>query len=246
MNFDGQPVRAYEPPPQPVWMISFADLISLLLCFFVMIFAMSSVELTRWREVALANGPIPNVTGTTDVVNAPVPESPARPNEPMVRRPGRAAVGAIADNGADLDYLAAVLQRRLDEDPALKPVVLSRLDDALLLLLPIEGMFEARRADLSAAARPVVAALGRALGNLRNQVDVRGYGETAETARAFNLSAVNNWELSIRRATSVLEQLQRGGYAREPNALGLGEAQSPRRADIVVRPWQPETQVRVR
>jgi chemotaxis protein MotB len=251
MIVDLQPVRAYEPPPQPIWLISFADLISLLLCFFVMLFAMSSVELTRWRDVAASTG-TPSAagsltgTGVTNVVNAPTPLASADPDELLRRRLGRNALGATVDNGAELDYLAAVLQRRIDEDGSLGAAIVSRLDDALVISLSIDGMFETARADLSPAAVPLFAALGRVLGNLRNQVDVRGYGETPEAARATGLNAVNNWELSIRRAERIGAELRRGGYAREPNVLGLGEARSSRRADLVVRAWRPETQVRVR
>jgi chemotaxis protein MotB len=236
----GEPVLApsYEPPPQPVWLISFADLISLLLCFFVMLFAMSTVELSRWQKVSGA-------AGTTNVVNAPATGAKAA-DDSGPRRPSQSAIGALADNGTELDYLAAILQRRLDAEPELQAAVLTHADDALVISLPGIAMFEAARADLAPEVAATIGALGRALGNLRNQVDVRGYGEAAEAARASGVSATANWELSIKRASAVAEEMRRGGYAREPNALGLGASGALRHADVVVRAWRPETQVRVR
>ena len=44
--------RTEEAPPAgaPAWMATFSDLMNLLLCFFVMLFAMSSIEEDKLRE----------------------------------------------------------------------------------------------------------------------------------------------------------------------------------------------------
>ena len=42
-----------EDPPKgsPAWMATFSDLMNLLLCFFVLLFSMSSVDANKWEEV---------------------------------------------------------------------------------------------------------------------------------------------------------------------------------------------------
>ena len=43
-----------EDPPKgsPAWMATFSDLMNLLLCFFVLLFSMSSVDAEKFQEVA--------------------------------------------------------------------------------------------------------------------------------------------------------------------------------------------------
>ena len=48
--------RKPEDPPagSPAWMSTFSDLMNLLLCFFVMLFSMSSIDANKWDEMAAA------------------------------------------------------------------------------------------------------------------------------------------------------------------------------------------------
>lgn len=48
--------RKPEDPPagSPAWMATFSDLMNLLLCFFVMLFSMSSIDANKWNEMAAA------------------------------------------------------------------------------------------------------------------------------------------------------------------------------------------------
>ena len=48
--------RKPEDPPagSPAWMATFSDLMNLLLCFFVMLFSMSSIDATKYNEMAAA------------------------------------------------------------------------------------------------------------------------------------------------------------------------------------------------
>ena len=39
------------PPGSPAWMATFSDLMNLLLCFFVLLFSMSSVDAAKYEEV---------------------------------------------------------------------------------------------------------------------------------------------------------------------------------------------------
>lgn len=48
--------RKPEDPPAglPAWMATFSDLMNLLLCFFVMLFSMSSIDANKWNAMAAA------------------------------------------------------------------------------------------------------------------------------------------------------------------------------------------------
>lgn len=59
--------RKPEDPPagSPAWMATFSDLMNLLLCFFVMLFSMSSIDATKYNEMASAMS-----NGTFSIFNA--------------------------------------------------------------------------------------------------------------------------------------------------------------------------------
>ena len=40
------------PKGSPAWMATFSDLMNLLLCFFVLLFSMSSIEVSKFEEIA--------------------------------------------------------------------------------------------------------------------------------------------------------------------------------------------------
>lgn len=85
-------------------MLSLADLISLLLTFFVMLFAMSKVKIDRWDEVvdALSQSIKPSPVEDTD-------EPMANMNIPRVyRKPAM-----------NLDYLSAVIDDAIDDNAVL-------------------------------------------------------------------------------------------------------------------------------
>ncbi|MCR4721182.1 MAG: OmpA family protein [Lachnospiraceae bacterium] len=47
--------KAEDPPKgSPAWMATFSDLMNLLLCFFVLLFSMSSVDANKWEEVVVS------------------------------------------------------------------------------------------------------------------------------------------------------------------------------------------------
>ena len=79
-------------PGAPLWMATFADLMSLLVCFFVLIISMSEIDVIRYKKVA---GSMKDAFGVqTDIVTYDIPKgtsiialefSPGKP-EPTVRK----------------------------------------------------------------------------------------------------------------------------------------------------------------
>src|SRR3972149_6453958 len=104
------PSAAAAGPPRPygdpVWLITFADLVGLMLAFFVMMFAMSGMDGAKGRGGA--NG----LSRSLDPVVAIEDEGP---------RADRNLDEVAVEPGSDLDYLAALLARELAADPALPP-----------------------------------------------------------------------------------------------------------------------------
>ena len=47
----GNDPRISVSQPSAIWLLTFTDLVALLLTFFVMLFAMSNVKIDRWKEM---------------------------------------------------------------------------------------------------------------------------------------------------------------------------------------------------
>lgn len=215
------------------WLIIFADLVALLLTFFVMMFAMSTVEQAKWEAAVASLSRSMNIESPA-VIRSAQPELTV----PTVERP----------DAVNLDYLVSVLRGQFAEAPLLSRGVIHRHADHLIISFPNDLLFGAGSADLSARAETALAVLGSVLGNLSNKIDVSGHTDPSPiSSRAYP----SNWELSLARARAVAAHLSRSGYQRDIGVFGYADTRfsdlSPRlaadhrealarRVDVIIRP----------
>ena len=215
------------------WLVIFADLVSLLLTFFVMMFAMSTVEQAKWEAAVDSLSRSMNIDSPA-VIRSVQPELTV----PTVERP----------DAVNLDYLVSVLRGQFADSPLLSRGVIHRLADHLIISFPSDLLFGAGSAELSARAETALAALGGVLGNLSNKIDVSGHTDPSPIgSRAYP----SNWELSLARARAVAAHLSRFGYQRDIGVFGYADTRfgdlSPRlaadqretlarRVDVIIRP----------
>jgi chemotaxis protein MotB len=191
-----------------IWLIAFTDLVSLMLAFFVMLFAMSGLEVEVWDAMAQS------LTRTLDPSRSPPPPPAAARNVPMVARAP----------ALDLDYLAALFRRVRQGSPELVQARLARVPDGLILVLRTKDIFEGEGVRLSPAAAKTLSAVVGILGNFSNRIGVRVRADPAVTLEAEYPSA---WELALVRAAAVANALRAAGYDREIAAYGLTDGDLP-------------------
>lgn len=215
------------------WMVTFVDLVSLMLTFFVMLFAMSNVTADRWGNLVEAMAHQLNPSRET--------------TQPL--KSDTQGIGQKQEfNAINLDYLAEILQRDLPTNPELDGVVVRRLDDRLAVSLPGDLAFAPGSARFAKAGRAALGLLGSSLSKIDNRIEV--YGHTDPSPRRAGPYA-SNWELSLDRALAVAAEMRRVGYRREIAAYGLGDSRYAdlstalpeverlmlaRRVDIIIRP----------
>ena len=217
---------------RPTWLVSFADLIALLLAFFVLLYAMQRVEHGSWEALiqSLSHSLRPS----------PAIEDP----EPSADRNVENVVQLRAIN---LSYLEVLLRGRKAKEEALSGIMLRRRDDQLIIMVPSDLLFEQGQATPAATARDRLFALASVLRNISNRVDI--YGHT-DPSPVRNDRFRSNWELSIARAVAVAGQLREFGYRRPISTFGLADTrfddvasietqarrfEFSRRVDIIVR-----------
>lgn len=199
-----------EPGGTPVnseaWMLSFGDLVSLMLVFFVMLFAMSTLEDEDFEAIVSA---LAQRFNPSTEVETPQPSMDL--DIPKI----------TAQRLYNLDYLSALLQEKLAGDALLENVALNQLEDRLVIALPADPMFEGANARLRAGARDSVARLGTVIQFIGNPVDVAVHTDPSPVA---DPAFPSNWELSLARAIAVANELRAGGYVDTIPAFGLADS----------------------
>ena len=198
---------------QQRWLITFTDLIALLLAFFVMLFAMSVVEPEPWENM------------TNSLV---VSLNPDFAWDSLANLSDLDADSTPAESATDLDYLQAVIADKIRDVPLLSQALLTRRADRLIISLQAESLFGSGRADLSEDARAALYALGDTLRHITNRVDVNGHTDPNPLRGG---RYVSNWELSLHRALAVADALASAGLTRGITAIGLAESRFEERAD---------------
>lgn len=222
-----------EQPPSKAWMITFADLVSLMLTFFVMLFAMSSVKMDQWDAMTdtltqtLNPGKITAVAAATAKFN----------------------IGTIFRRQAtNLDYLSTVLESGFAGDPILSRSQIMLLDDRLIVAMPGDLLFPAGQAVMPDEAKSALFTLGSLLRNVGNQIGVNGHTDPVPPSPDKGFQS--NWELSLARSSAIANALRKSGYTDDIIAYGYADSrfgQLPklsetdraalgRRVDVVIFP----------
>ncbi len=189
------------------WMITFTDLIALMLAFFVLLFAMSQVEQKKWQ-------------GLVDSLNADL--NGLKPVESVKLALDYHPEDEALVPGADLDYLLSVLRQQIAAHALLARGTIRRLPDRLVVSLPADLLFRANATTLVPGAKNTGFALGGVLRNLNNRIDVVarvGHGDRAQGRRS-------DWQLALARATLFTGMLTRAGYRGPIIARGIVESRA--------------------
>ena len=206
---------AVRRPIGDAWMVTFADLVALMLTFFVLMFAMSQVERYKWhslvRSLADAMDSIQSVDDAKPAVEFQIDEGTAPP-------------------GTDLNYLTPLILRRIATDPALSDGVVQHRADRVVLSLPVDRLFDPKDVRVAARGGPTVYAVGSLLRTLDNRVEVHGHvappigtGDTGEGG-ADRPRDPAGWGVALGRAATLAAGLAEVGYDRPVVVRGFGEA----------------------
>ena len=231
------------------WLVSYADMVTLLMCLFIVLFAMSQVDKAKFA--ALASGlsasfgaPITVLPGTTpegsvlDALPAPVDLAAGIAPE---QKAAQADVDAAAAQAAAerAKRVATEAASAYDELAAARDAINEALTaagypDAVRYEIDERGLvvhivadavlFDAEEAVLRPEGRVILDAAAPTLTGLPNLLRVEGHANHLPVSRGGPWPS--NWELSAYRATTVLRYLSSDGVP-EPRmyAAGYGSTQ---------------------
>lgn len=190
---------------EPRWLVSFADLMSLLFALFVLLLSFSEVDSTSFRKNA---GPI---SDAFDAKRKPVtPESEIPPPPPIHAPPPiQFPVPPEAEVWPAPEHeVARRLRVVMTEELKREMVELVELDNMVIIRFRDRAAFAPGERELSAAILPALDAIAEVLGKTPGRIRVEGHTDDIPIANQLFRS---NWDLSAARAASVVHCLLESG-----------------------------------
>ena len=232
------------------WLVSYADFITLLFAFFVVMYAFAKADQKKQVQVSQAidtafhqMGVLPGSDKHTRDASGEGKDAPALPtNIVMGETPHAPAV--VKD---DLNRIQRDLTQTLASQVAAHTVSIQMGRDGLVISLREAGFFNSGSAVPKPEALPTLRQIAESLG--REPYDVRIEGHT-DNVPIHTAGFDSNWELSTARSTRIArlllqsnliapERLAAAGYAEfhpvASNSTAEGRAEN-RRVDLVVMP----------
>ncbi len=229
------------------WLISYADFITLLFAFFVVLFSASQSDKKKVQKVEYS---IHSAFQTMGIF----PMTASSPNLQSVGGAPNTATVMMGDDldaspktMADLNKMKAQLDALLAAEIAHRTVTVQVGRDGLIISLRAAGFFESASATPIPASMHTLLAIGSALAITPYDVRIEGH---TDNIPIHNSQYQSNWELSTARATELAQifieishvvpsRLSAAGYAEyhplASNATAEGRNRN-RRVDIIVLP----------
>ena len=178
------------------WLISFTDVMALMLTFFVLMFSMSTPDQEKWEKLrsdvkdkfSLSKGQ-PLNRGSQDTVNIEK---------------------VNFSKALNLTYLKRLFEKQIEDNPVLASIQMMEIDGGLILSLPQKLLFDASNAQVKETGGEALYALAAGLNRIKNRIEIVGHTDP----RAINNEIYpSNWELSLARAANVAGVLEDVGYS---------------------------------
>jgi chemotaxis protein MotB len=199
-----------EFPTSPAWLTTYADMMSLLMCFFILIMSFSTIELDKFKMAMGSLKGALGIMGTQKNLN---------PEQTWLFSYRHSLQSLITVSVMEhVEKLREMIEKEGMEDQM--SFYLS--DDELYIRIRDDLFFELGKADLSPKAHNILTFLARTVFLFADEIKVEGH---TDNLPIHTERYPSNWELSFARALSVIkffvdhEKVDPGKL----NAAGYGE-----------------------
>jgi chemotaxis protein MotB len=169
------------------WLLTYADMITLLLAFFIILYASSKVDAKKYTDLA---------SSIRVAFGVPMPP------RAIIH------VGAGGEKLLPIPDMVGILMQRfsaeLEEEVKLGGVDIERSERGMVLRFREPILFESGKATLPVEAMGILDKVATLLRDVPNLIEVEGHTDSLPIRTPF---FPTNWELSAMRATSVVRYL---------------------------------------
>ncbi|GAB0147597.1 flagellar motor protein MotB [Marichromatium sp. PS1] len=207
----------------PAWMSTFADLMSLLMVFFVLLLSFSEMDVLKYKQIA---GSMKMAFGVQRMVEADdIPKgtsiiaqefSPAQPQPTVVNEVRQQTADDLKSELRIIDPAIIDAQKKAEEvEKALELEIkkglleVTTIDDQVVVRIREKGSFPSASAQVSAEFLAVLQKIAEALSKIEGKILVAGHTDDIPIqTREF----ASNWVLSAARAAAVAHAVTQNGW----------------------------------
>jgi chemotaxis protein MotB len=229
--------QRHEEHPDERWLITYADVLTLMFVLFMVLFSISVVNTAKFEILkqslqdafnsGLANGGQSVLTGAGSVDASPVVDTPTSQIAPELPFVGginlqNASPGQVLET-SQLMKAGKKIDASLAKAGLGKSVSTSVNERGLTLRIETDGvLFDSGQAVLRPAGARIIAPIAASLVKLPNPIRVEGHTDSTPISSA---QFPSNWALSGVRAAAVVQVLQNAGVPQSRlQAAGFGDA----------------------
>jgi chemotaxis protein MotB len=202
----------------PAWMVTYADLMSLLFALFVLLLSFSEVNDNSFKKNA---GPMREAFNQN---------SDFQTDEQSYMSGGRGILSGVRSVQMDIpeteairEAMVAQLRRSLQADIASNLVELEETTNGIIVRFPSETAFHSGGAELAASSYGTLDKIIPVLARTPGDIKVGGHTDDIPIS---TLQYRSNWDLSAARATSVVHYFLRSGQIAKKRLTSQGYADS--------------------
>ena len=201
------------------WMDTYGDMVTLLLCFFVLLYSMSTISEDNWKAIVQSFNP----TAVEDPRATPGGEGPDADNDGTA---GSQPIEEMQEQvEQDMQSLLQAIQEFVQQQNLQDAVTVSQDGGKIFITFSQSVFFAGESAVIRKEAYPILDGVSDMLSSVAGSLDeVRVQGHTARAGQGPN-NVVNDRTLSSNRAANVIVYIQQHSVV-PPSCLvseGFGE-----------------------
>lgn len=205
--------RVEKPENHERWLLTYSDLITLLMIFFVVLYSASSVNESKYKQLATSMGDV--FTGGSSVLGS-AENSGSSSDEPGELKP------LVQTEEEKLQGIESQVND-IVKDLELEGSVTTSIEERGLIISFTDNVFfDSAKADIKEELKPKLISVSNILNKIDNYVRVEGHTDNLPISTSDYHS---NWQLSSVRASNVVEFLISYGSISPSrlSAVGYGE-----------------------
>ncbi len=176
----------------PLWCLSYGDMVTNMLCFFVMLFAFSTLDSPKKRQESESRDELYHAVFSINV---------SQGANQWLTPGGKGIVLTPATRKSEIPLIVKNVKSKLARVPLADRLRVLAEDQMVKIQIPANVLFESGSASMKKGAEEILTALVPVIGTIDNYVRVDGH---TDDLPAKNTVYPSNWELSTARACSVV------------------------------------------
>lgn len=205
------------------WMDTYGDMVTLMLCFFVMLYSMSTMDQQKWEQLVEALNP----SSVEDIQNV-VQNLPANPSQGDPSDTASAVIGQLTqeDVEQDLEELYQAILQYVQQSGIGSKVTVGKGNGYVFISFDDTVFFNGESYQLLDAGKETLDQVGESIREVSASVDeIRVLGHTAQANPSSPNDPTYDRFLASNRATVVTVYLQEKGIVAPSRIVSVGYGQ---------------------